>query len=377
MIKTKFAIIGAGLSGLYAAYLLEQAGVQDYLVFEARDRAGGRIQTQQQVDLGATWIWPKLNPELMRVIDSLALPYFDQATPGDLMLERQRDQPAVRIADSSWDMPSIRLLGGMESLIQALSNRIATDRIRLGQRVTHISYQESQRIQLTVKHQSAKNQFAKNQSVKPQSDPAVTLVNCERFLLAVPPRLAANQIQFDPPLTESIARQWSNTATWMAPHAKYVAIYPEAFWQAQGLSGQARSHAGPLAEIHDASIPDQQAALFGFLSVPYAVRQQIGEKALLAHCRAQLVRLFGSSAAHPQAEYLKDWSADEFTAIEQDWKNPAPLHGAAPEPTPSHSVWLNHMTGISSEWSKSYSGYLAGAIEAATAGVAQLLHSTV
>lgn len=36
------AIIGGGLSGLYAAYLLEQKSI-DYILLEARDTLGGRI----------------------------------------------------------------------------------------------------------------------------------------------------------------------------------------------------------------------------------------------------------------------------------------------------------------------------------------------
>jgi monoamine oxidase len=74
--KTQIVIIGGGLSGLYAAYLLEQAGVNDYVILEARDRLGGRVHSNQGYDLGATWIWPELNPALMRVIETLHLPFF-------------------------------------------------------------------------------------------------------------------------------------------------------------------------------------------------------------------------------------------------------------------------------------------------------------
>lgn len=38
--KQSAVIIGAGISGLYAATLLEKAGV-DYVILEARDRTGG------------------------------------------------------------------------------------------------------------------------------------------------------------------------------------------------------------------------------------------------------------------------------------------------------------------------------------------------
>ena len=41
--RSRIAIIGGGLSGLYAAYLLELRGFANYQIFEARSRLGGRI----------------------------------------------------------------------------------------------------------------------------------------------------------------------------------------------------------------------------------------------------------------------------------------------------------------------------------------------
>ena len=43
MPTARIAIVGAGLSGLYAACLLESQGITDYVLLEARDCAGGRI----------------------------------------------------------------------------------------------------------------------------------------------------------------------------------------------------------------------------------------------------------------------------------------------------------------------------------------------
>src|SRR3546814_5242306 len=68
--------------------------------------------------------------------------------------------------------------------------------------------------------------------------------------------------------------QWRETATCMAPHAKYVAIYDAPFWREQGLSGEVRSARGPMGEIHDASMPGGSAALFGFLGVPARTRSE-------------------------------------------------------------------------------------------------------
>jgi monoamine oxidase len=43
MQATRIGILGGGLSGLYAAFLLEQKGIKDYVLLEARDNLGGRI----------------------------------------------------------------------------------------------------------------------------------------------------------------------------------------------------------------------------------------------------------------------------------------------------------------------------------------------
>lgn len=65
--------------------------------------------------------------------------------------------------------------------------------------------------------------------------------------------------------------RWAETPTWMAPHAKYIALYDHPFWREAGLSGMAQSHVGPMAEIHDASDSNGSAALFEFIGLPVAI----------------------------------------------------------------------------------------------------------
>ena len=79
------AIIGGGLSGLTAAMLLEQQGVRDVVLFEARQTLGGRILSVDaagavvdarepaldRFDLGPSWFWPGLQPQLDRLVDEL------------------------------------------------------------------------------------------------------------------------------------------------------------------------------------------------------------------------------------------------------------------------------------------------------------------
>jgi len=356
MIQTKIAIIGAGLSGLYAAYLLEQAKITDYVVLEARERLGGRVYSERGFDLGATWIWPELNPDLMQLINQLGLPFSEQFENGKLVFEKQKGILPVHLSSPWVSTPSIRLEGGMSSLIHGLAQQIPVQKILTQQLVTHVTQPEQGPIQLNTKNQ----------------DGTETIFKADYVLIALAPRLTAQQILFSPALPPALLNQWKQTATWMASHAKYVAVYPEAFWRKQGLSGQASSHVGPMIEIHDASTSNGHAALFGFLGIPASMRQKLNQPYLMAHCRAQLVRLFGSDASTPEYEYIKDWSADNFTATEDDWKNPAASHGVAPENTPNDQIWHNRIIGIASEWSQHYSGYLAGAIDAAQVGVQRI-----
>lgn len=154
----------------------------------------------------------------------------------------------------------------------------------------------------------------------------------------------------------------------MAPHAKYVAMYDAPFWRDQGLSGSARSALGPMAEIHDVSMPGGHAALFGFVGVPARVRRTVTEAELRAHCRAQLGRLFGERAATPVADALKDWAQDALTATATD-QDSGGQHGEAPPRCADHGPWQGCLTGIGSEWSQPFPGYLAGAVDAAALGV--------
>lgn len=357
MSSTRIVIVGAGLSGLYAAYLLEQANISDYLILEGRSRLGGRVCSVRGVDLGAAWIWPELNPVLMQLVERLQLPYFAQYETGDVLFERQQRMPPMRRPKPFWSTPSVRLQGGMSSLIEALRQQIPATKIITDQQVFSVAQQIDHSIQIDTKNAVG----------------AISSYQAQHMLLAMPPRLVAQQIQFSPTLPPSLQTAWTNTATWMAPHAKYIAVYPTAFWQAQGLSGHASSQVGPMGELHDASLPGGQAALFGFIGVPYSVRQQVTDTELITHCRAQMLRLFGAPAATALFDRIQDWAAEPLTASITDWQNPAAAHSHAPPNTPSDSHWQGHLIGIGSEWSNEFAGYLAGAIDAASVGVRQLI----
>lgn len=83
-------IIGAGLSGLYAAWRLHHAG-HNVRVFEARERIGGRILTVPSegfggaFDLGPTWFWPDHQRRLPELLDELEIDSFEQQIQGGMI----------------------------------------------------------------------------------------------------------------------------------------------------------------------------------------------------------------------------------------------------------------------------------------------------
>ncbi|WP_407670890.1 NAD(P)-binding protein [Paraburkholderia franconis] len=128
MSTAHIAIIGGGLSGLYAAFLLERHGLRDYVLLEARDTFGGRIESvpangpmvagtgsvtedPHRFDLGPAWFWPALQPQLDRLVRDLGLERFEQHEAGDMMVERSPHERPARIRGHG---PSVRASHGFQ-----------------------------------------------------------------------------------------------------------------------------------------------------------------------------------------------------------------------------------------------------------------------
>lgn len=364
MNHNRIAIIGGGLSGLYAAYQLEQRGITDYVIIEARDSLGGRIMNfsvgsdaeKSQFDLGPSWFWPEFQPQLDSLIEQLGLEKFVQYEQGSIVVERSPNEAPISMRGYASSPTSMRLKGGIGTLIRALRSKLKSPRITLSSRVRSICNENGK---ITVSYHD-NNEGADHQ------------LSVGHVFVALPPRLAVQSIRFSPSLPSGLEQQWKNTATWMAAQAKYVAVYKTPFWRENGLSGGARSARGPMVEIHDASMPDGRAGIFGFLGIPASYRKQVGEEDMKAHCRAQLSRLFGDKAASPETDIIKDWAQDSLTATEADMSTSGE-HSHAPDKIVQTGPWQHCLTGVGSEWSVRYPGYLAGAIEAVGEGIEHYL----
>lgn len=144
--RTRIVIVGGGLAGLYAAYLLKQRGVDDYVLLESRDVWGGRIASippaedkpSDRFDLGPTWFWPEYQPQLDRLIQSLGLQRFAQYEAGDMVIEQGWNHVPTRVRGYASMPPSVRLVGGMSALIDALRQGLNTQNLVLWQRVQRI-----------------------------------------------------------------------------------------------------------------------------------------------------------------------------------------------------------------------------------------------
>jgi monoamine oxidase len=301
---TDVAIVGGGLAGLSLATLLHKAGLS-FQLFETRPRFGGRVTALEtpegRIDLGPSWFWPG-QPRMARLVSELGLRSFPQHATGDIVFEDATGTVHRGMGYASME-GSFRVEGGMPSLIEGLAANLPVDSLHLSRAVQEIGsdwVRLADRTRCTARH----------------------------IALTIPPRLAA-RLTYDPPLPETVKQSLAAVPTWMAGHAKFVAVYDRPFWRENGLSGDAMSRHGPLAEIHDASGADgSPAALFGFLGVPASHRRARAAE-LEALALEQLAWIFGPEARDPLQTALQDWAYDPLTATEADQTPPAghPAYG--------------------------------------------------
>lgn len=334
-------VVGAGIAGLSAARRLLAADLT-VAVHEARGRVGGRLLSVSGqngvVDLGATWFWPN-EPYVQALAEQLRVGTFEQSLTGDAMFESEGRAPQ-RISGNPIDVRSGRFTQSAQVLAERAAEELPGGTLRLADPVTAVHVQEDRVL------------------VQAVSGP----VSASHVVLAVPPALAVESIDFAPELPEPVRSLAANTSVWMGAITKAVAVYDSAFWREDGLAGAAVSHHGPFRELHDHSGPDASpAAIFGFAGSDQFTGTPITE--LAAAFVAQLTRIFGHRAASPRQVHVVDWSRERWTSP----TTPSPRASTATYSHPQlQEPLLGRLHWASTETAPAYAGHIEGALRAGT-----------
>lgn len=360
------------MSGLALASLLAADGA-DYGLFEARGRVGGRVLTALEpprlvkdarglsrelpglaLDCGPTWFWPAENPELARLVGALGLETFEQHEKGHLVLLSTADTAPRRVPARPAYATARRVAGGMGAIVTALKARLREERFHLEHELVRVS-ERDEFVELTF-----------------HSRGETLTVHARKVVLAMPPRLVEERLEFSPPLAPALCAALLATPTWMASQAKALVPFPEAFWRANGDSGAALSLLpdAVLGEVFDASDASSRPALGGFFALSPEERRAKADE-LPALVLNQLMTLFGPLPDGEPNPRIQDWAVERFTTAKIDLSDPALEPRGAPSIV-REPHWNGMLSFAGTETGMRHPGHMEGALEAALGAFAQV-----
>jgi monoamine oxidase len=100
VMEKKVLVIGAGVSGLACARSLRESG-RNVLVLEGRDRVGGRINTVDGCDLGASWIHGATNNPISDFLSCSGVETMASPSNGNTVVCFDKD--GVRLSAQAYD----------------------------------------------------------------------------------------------------------------------------------------------------------------------------------------------------------------------------------------------------------------------------------
>jgi monoamine oxidase len=334
-------IIGGGLAGLTAAYLLEKKDIYP-TILEARDRLGGRIHTirpdkNKRVEMGATWLGKK-HQSLIQLISELGLELEEQYLGDKAFYEYISTSPAQLVQLPVNDDPTWRIKGGSDRLIEALREKLTDTKICTGQHVKKIKKGEKLEVQFD--------------STSYLADVVIT---------TLPPKLLTDRIEFSPALPDKLLQIAGQTHTWMGESIKVALFYEEPFWMNPEFSGTIMSNVGPVNEMYDHSDSDKNSfALKGFLNGAYHSVDQEERKRVVLN---QLKKYYGDKADDYILYQDTVWQDESYTYSE--YQNPIIPHQHNGDEIFKQSYWNGKLLLAGAETSPVSPGYMDGAVESA------------
>lgn len=405
--RTDVVIVGAGFTGLSAALVLKKADI-DFVLLEARDRVGGRVEAVrnglgERIDSGGQFFCEDM-PEVTALAAARGKAFVETYVDGDLithpslsveqaertyygaMAIRERmnaiepDDPAIAgMSVATWlehqpDPTDAKT--AFRSMIEGLWC-LAMDKVPLwhlidnDRRITN----EVPELQYSLREtmQSLAEDVAGDLGDRVRLSEPVTRVEhgphgvrvvsangaieARKVLVALPPVTAA-KLDFAPALPavlENALGVWESGAV-----IKILVRYATPFWRERDLCGMVMWRDLPGLFACDASKDVDHAALVVFVGGPLALRwRPFDDAALRAEVTARLVGALGPDAADiidfSQRDWIQDrWSGGAYSDLIVDVTARDAEHTIRAGAAPVHFA--------SSELSPSFPGYVEGAI---------------
>lgn len=286
-IHSKYIIIGAGLSGLTTAYQLAKEGESDFIILESRDQIGGRINTINGIDLGATWLQPH-HQYLAQLITHLKIQKFEQYNQGKSILVYNSIAPAHYFESTTNEPSAYRIADGSIGLIDELAK----------------TFHEKIVINTTVETIS---ETAEKLTIRTNAKTYA----CDKLICTIPPKLASTII-FEPKLPDELIETMVRTHTWMSNAIKIGITFKKPFWRMKGLSGTIISQISPVIELYDHCDYEQTVfCLMGFVNEVLRNETPENRKEQILN---YLEKHIGSEIRNYINYHEKDWAADIFTS---------------------------------------------------------------
>lgn len=350
IINRKVIILGAGLTGLSAAYYLRNESVE-LTILEARDRTGGRIHTVRKedeapVEMGATWLGRK-HRDLIGLLEELNLPIFEQRMSDRAIYQPISTSPPQLVTLPPNDDPTFRIGGGSGRLIDTLTDSLPAGTIRLGTIVTALRL-AGEAVIITTNRGDYR-------------------ADC--VISTLPPHLFVTTISVEPALPPDLLALTARTHTWMGESIKVALTYAEPFWRAPGSSGTVFSSPGPATELYDHStVEDDRYALKGFFSGAYA---GAGREQRLELLLRQLATYYGPAARSYLSYTEAVWGDEPFTYRRQTGYVAPHQHNGDPrfrQPLLNGRLFL-----AGTETASAHPGYMDGAVRSGREVVVHLV----
>lgn len=399
-------IVGAGFAGLAAAVTLAEAGV-DFVVLEARDRVGGRVESMQnglgeRIDTGGQYFCDDM-PEIAALARRHGKTWVDGLHDGEVLVQPEamaagaddlyerfvaiRDRaneldpldPAIAgLSVRAWTerqpdaadakqafLCSIEGLWCQPTDVVPMWYLVSNDR-RITNEVPELQYFLEETMHSLAEDlgrsigsrlrlgEAARHVRYGHDGATVRTDAGV--YEARHVILALPP-VTARQVSFDPPvpagLNKALAAWGSGTVI------KGLVRYERPFWRERGLNSIFFLDPAGLY-ICDASHDDGRPALVVFAGGSLATTWRArGEGAVRTAVLDRLVGALGPDAGEPLDMTLRDWSQDQWSG---GGYSDTILDFSA---TDAEETLLRGLPGLAfacSELSPSFPGYIEGAI---------------